>query len=478
MNAENQKNKPKGLYVLFSTEVWDRFIFYGIQALLVIYLTKIFLFSDDKAYSLYGAYTTLAFSLPLLGGFLADRFIGYQRAITNGIFLVFLGAICLVFQRMALLYVGLSCIICGVGLFKANNASLLGQLYRPHDTHKESGFTLFYMGMNLGAILGPIVLGLILNIGWKYTFGFSALGAMLSLVIFTVNKKHFTVGKIYILGILKNSVFYSGVIVFLIALTLLLQSPHFIIYLLSIVGIVVLSGIMYFSVRFNRIERNKIGLLLILDIFSIAFFACSLQITSSLMLFIHRDVNTSIFHFKIPPEAFASLEPLFVIVAAPVFAPLWTYLEKKRHTPTVITRVILALLLGATSFFFFAWAAHINPIHNINLPMMLIIAGNVFLGIGELFIGPGLIAAVTYLIPEQLRSTFMGIWYLSIAFSAYFASVLAKFVTVTKATLQNNQLIYYHGFLKTAFITLGIALLAFMVTPILKHLRGPNKLPQ
>src|SRR3989338_259798 len=177
--------QPKGFYILVMIEVWDRLTYYGIQSVLVIYLANRLLVSDVSAYAIYGIYSTLAFSMPILGGFLADKFLGYRYAIIVGMVLNFLAGIILVKENIPYLYFGLATVVSGIGLLKANSASLLGTLYAERDIRKESGFTLFYMGMNVGVILGPLIYGfLAVEWGWQYAFMVGSVGAVISLIVF------------------------------------------------------------------------------------------------------------------------------------------------------------------------------------------------------------------------------------------------------------------------------------------------------
>lgn len=471
------KRQPKGLYVLFCTELCDRFTYYGIQSLLVLYLTKSLHNSDASAYALFGVYSALAFSLPMLGGFFSDKCLGYARSILYGLSLVLLSTLFLVVTNTVYLYIGFGLIICGIGLFKASNASLLGTLYSEHDIKRESGFTIFYMGMNTGAILGPICYGIVaVKWGWNAAFILGGIVTLISLIIFITNlnlyltqKTHWQISKIFTK---IDALLVLCIFLVLIVVTLLLQFSYYFGDLLTLVSILTFIALFFICKSQNSSARRNIILLIILDIFSIFFFACSLQISSSLLLFVNRHIHANIFGYKIPTEFFASLEPFFVIITAPLFSPLWTYLENKHQAPSVIGRVIFGLLLGAISFWIFDFSAKLAFAQSTVWSLFGVVFGNLILGAGELCIGPALISAVTYLVPKKLQATFMGLWYLSIAFAAYLSSIFAKLSAspIAKSLLEGD-IAYYHAFEKTAIVTSIAGIIAIMSFPFLKRLQ-------
>lgn len=474
---DKTKLQPKGLYVLFCTELSDRFTYYGIQSLLVLYLTKYLHNSDATAYALFGVYSALAFSLPMLGGFIADKYLGYQRAIIYGMSLIVLSTFFLMEGKTIYLYIGFALEICGIGLFKASNASLLGTLYTQHDIRKESGFTIFYMGMNVGAILGPITYGIVaVKWGWNAAFAVGGVLTFISLIIFLASLKFYlNQSKQWQFSeILKKADGYllSSIVLILALIVLLLKFSQFFGDLLALVGLVAIIVLYMIYKNQDAIRKRKILLLIILDIFSIFYFACSLQISSSLLLFINRHIHTAFFGFKIPAEAFASLEPFFVIATAPLFAPLWTYLEKKHQAPSVIGRVILGLFLGAAGFWMFGLSAKLAFDQYTGWPLLGIVFGNLILGAGELCIGPALISAVTYLVPKKLQATFMGLWYLSIAFAAYLSSILARISDSSIANSAiNGDIAYYHSFICSALVATIAGIIAIVLYPFLRGLQ-------
>ncbi len=478
MAVVNQLKQPRGLHLLFFLELCDRFSYYGIQSVFVLYLTKTFSFADSHAYSLYGVYTALAFSTPVLGGYLADRFLGYQKTIGYGLLLMTLGNLALLFSGTLSFYLGLSLIIVGIGLFKANNAALLGGLYQKNDARRESGFTIFYMGMNVGAILGPLTFGYIaLHFGWIYGFTLSALELAVSLILFTVSKKTLlpSNGAAFFhhksLNLEQSTFLFIIILLSVFAINIFFYYPILFKAVLWLVGIFVLSYVLFLAYEKPAGERNKILAIIILNIFAIFFFACQVQIGSSLTLFIDRLVNKHTFGWQIPTAAFSSLQPFFVILTAPLLAPLWSYLEEHHYSFSTVSRIFLGLLLGSISFACFAFSAYSSRWHTtINLPLIMLVIGNFILGAGELCIGPVMMSAVTYLIPKELQGRIMGMWFLSIAFSSYLGSFLAQVADLEKKKPNINSIIYFHSFSNTSLIVFIAALFLLMLSPVIRSL--------
>lgn len=461
---DNKLKQPKGLYILFFTELCDRLTYYGIQSILVLYLTKYLHLSDINAYSIYGIYSTLAFSLPTLGGYLGDKFIGYINAVAYGILLIIIANIFIVIPKIHYFYIGLAVFICGIGFFKANNTSLLGKLYSEQDIRKEGGFTIFYMGMNVGAILGPIIYGVIsIQWGWKAAFFTGAISSIACFIIFILGMKFYFNKSVSNVSIKYSYKIILSSVLVVLTISLLLKYSFLFAYLLLVIGLVTLIALYKIYKQYDYLQQNKILLIIILNFFSVFYFACSLQVSSSLILFIDRYIDTTVLGFHIPPAAFASLSAFFIIISAPLFAPLWTHLGKMHHAPTLITRIVLGLFLAVVSFLIFSLSTQLTFYHGINLPLICIVLGNFVLGAGELCIAPPLLAAVTYLIPKKLQATFMGFWYLSIAFAAYLSSLLAKLSAISTAAGLEGDLSYYHAFNRTALIAFiaGMSILIF-----------------
>ena len=465
--AENTLRQPRALYILLVNEVWDRFSFYGLQALLVLYLTKAMGFSDKHAYLVYGVYASLAFSAPVVGGWLADRYFGFQRMIYTGLVLLISGNLLMATHSIELFYIGMGIVSTGIGFLKPNNAGLLGHAYHDHDPRRESGFTFFYIATNAGALLGPLCYGVAsAQWGWHSAFILSAIGMLSSLIMcFTQHRylQNLTSKRPSIwlhVGIIFAVIAVSGF------MSLMFTHPHVFKYVLGLLVAIVIAFVTYIATNLGRKERCKLIVFIILLIFGICFFACFMQIGSSLMLFIDRFIHLSLFGWHVPTATYASLEPIFVVLLAPLLNPLWQRVST--HQIPAATRISLGLLLGCLSFVSFAFAAWLTEPADMYCALAAVILGNLLLGAGEICIGPALTAAVTYLTPQKRQGTFMGIWLLSVAIAGYLSSLIAQLSAQHHHT--TVKALYFQTFVDIAIMAGVITLLMLLCRPLIHRL--------
>jgi POT family proton-dependent oligopeptide transporter len=455
------KASHRGLYVLTFAEFWDRFSFYGLQAVLVLYATQAMLFTDNQAYALYGVFTALTFATTVLGGILADRFFGMRQTIIMGASLVIVGNSLLFLAGQHFLYLGLSLLICGIGLFKPNSASYVGALYKDTEAKSERAFSIFYAGMNAGALLGPLTYGYITNrYGWLYGFGLSAIGMLSSLIIFLCTKIRAAEDKLSFVRLHVRTIIYITLLFVITLFTLLLQNPGFLGRLLIFIGLATVIGLSIAAFKSNEDDRKKILSLGILIFFCIFFFAASLQTATTLTLFIEREVSRTILGFNIPTAMFLSIEPFFIILTAPLIGLFWIFLERKNCDPSYATKVASGLILAAASFAVFSLASLYNDKAD-QLSLIYIILGNFLLGIGELCVLPVALSAIAQFAPTHMRSTMMGILFLALAFSGYLAGVMASLVS--NDANSHAVVNYAQAFIEIAAITFLAGLIMFVV---------------
>ncbi len=465
---------PKALPILTLTEMWDRFNYYGIQALLVLFLTKSVGFSDANAYGIYGVYVSLAFAVPVICGFLADKVLGARQAIILGSILIILGNLVLISTWQHSLFVGLSTLVIGTGFLKPSCVTLTGMLYASGDKRRETGFTFFYMGMNSGAMLGPFIYGLVThNNHWYHGFWVSAIIMTINLCFFLKNTQCLpaTASLPKKRSSLATVVFYSVLLLFIALISLLFKFPDALGSILSLFALLILSGLLVIIAKSNRTEARHIIALTLLITLTIAYFIASLQITSSLTLFIERYIDKSVAGITIPTILFASLEPFFIICLTPFLAVLWKYLNAKQREPFMSQKIGLGLFCAALSFLTFAFAVHWQAHQWLSL--LSIILGNILLGLGELVMMPALMSAITEYAPKKLKSTFVGILFLSLSFAGYLSSLLAKFTippSTKNLSLKTLDSLYFHTFLGIALSMLIFSLAAFLISPAIKKL--------
>lgn len=475
----NQNLKqPKGIYVLFLTEMWERFSFYGLRALLVLYMTKVFLFSDHKAYDLYGAYMALVYASPVIGGFLADKFLGLRRAVILGGVLIALGHFCLAVPGNELFYIGLGFVICGTGFFKSCVSSLVGQLYHYNDPRRDSGFTIFYMGINLGAFLAAIACGVVAEVfGWHYGFGLAGIGMVLGLIIFLMGKKYVDdIGLPPNIDLLKKKILPLISVNTLIVMLSFVAVPGFAWLLtksqavgmsLGILSVVAIVAMLLIAFSSKKVERNRIICLLILMVLSVFFFALFEQAGTSLTLFSDRNIDRHLFHWLLPTAVFQSLNPFFIIVLAPIIAIIWIRLSQIKREPSTPIKFAYGLFFAAAGFGLLAFAA----LHSEKSSMWFLVFAYLAHTIGELCLSPVGLSAVTKLAPQRWLGMMMGIWFLSISFSNYLGAMIAKLASTAEVG-QASANVYGHVFLNLFYVGFTVSVLTVILTPWLKKLMG------
>jgi len=435
---------PIGLYVLFFSELWERFNFYGMRALLIFYMTKTFLFRDDFASLSYGAYNGLVYATPLIGGMLADRLLGYRRAIILGGILMALGmfglslpGFHLISQDKRWFYVALGSIICGNGFFKPNISTMVGTLYKPGDARRDGAFTIFYMGINIGAFLGPLLCGIVgEKLGYHYAFGLAGIGMVTGLVCFVTFKRLIgdrglppRVGLLRersVIGLPNELTLYLAIVIAIPVAAYLVSQPEFVErFAAPIVGAIFIAYIIWEAMRSSPVERGGIFVILILALFSVMFWACFEQAGSSLNLFADRHVNRVIFGWEIPASVFQAVNAAFIVLLAPPFAWLWVKLSKVGKEPSSPMKFALALFQMSIGFVALVIAARQTQ-GGVKASLILLVIAYFFHTTGELCLSPVGLSMVTKMAPVRLAGLLMGLWFLCTAFAHIVAGGLAS----------------------------------------------------
>lgn len=441
---------PKAFYVLVFAEAWDRLSYYAIQAILVLYFIKVFLFSPVKSYSLYGVYATLGFTSPIFGGVISDRLLGRKNAMILGCAAMIIGNLLLSSALLLPNYIGIGLTLFGTALFKPSATSQLGALYDDFPTQKNNAYTIFYMGMNAGAIVGPIAYGLLIKyIGWHIGFLLSAAGLALSLFMIFIRQRQFQ-AKPSEANSLKAFVYCLIAAVIIIGLVLFPKALNFFLIILAL-------GTIYYIYRIANSYKNRTRIhiiaIVILSLFGLFFYAASIQTGSSITLFINSFVNHTVFGWHIPTVAFLSLEPLWIIITTPFVVKAWSFLNSRQLEPKPAGKLVIGLGLAALSFFIFYFSAICSQQDSSShWPLFWLVIGNLTLGVGELAIMPAIMTAISESMPESLSSTMMGVWFLAIGFAGYASSLLSKLTIPAHA--KANPMSYAHGFATTAIIVL------------------------
>jgi POT family proton-dependent oligopeptide transporter len=402
---------PRGLYLLFGAEMWERMSFYGMRGLLVLYLTDVtrggFGWSQGDALSLYGWYTGLVYVTPLLGGWLADNVLGQRRAVVIGGLLMMIGhflmavpdlpeAYWLGLPRAVPLYGALAFIMAGNGLFKPNISVMVGQLYPPGDARRDSGFTVFYMGINLGALLGALVCGTLgERVGWAFGFGSAGVGMALGLALFLWKARDLLGG----IGLLATAADRAQIAA-------------------SRAAAERAGGL-------SPVEIQRIAVILILSFFVIFFWAAFEQAGGLMTLYTDAKVDRVVGSFEIPTTWFNMVNSGLIVLLGPLFSALWTGLALRGRDPSIPLKMALGLFLMSLGFVFMLGASQQAEAAG-KSALLWVVAAYAFHTMGELCLSPVGLSMVTKLAPARLVSLLMGIWFLSTAIANKLAGVIGS----------------------------------------------------
>ena len=459
--VQQKKGHPKGLYLLFFTEMWERFSYYGMRAILILYLTKKLmeggLGMDEKyAMLLYGYFTGFVYFTPLIGGWLADRYLGKRLAVMIGGVTMMLGQFTLFgLNSTTGLYIGLLLLIIGNGFFKPNISTLVGGLYKDGDSRRDAAFTIFYMGINLGAMIAPLVIGVVtdnmfattnedgsISYGYRYGFLVSGIGMLLGQVIFNL------LGPKYLGDLGTKPV--GAVSDTEVAKVQKSINPE------------------TREVLDEKQEKQRISVIFILLIFAVFFWAGFEQAGSSLSLYTDKYIDRSIGSFEIPTSWFQSVNPLFIVTLAPLFTLFWASPIGRRLT-TPVKMGIGMIILGAGFLFMIGAVAErsangdVNDVNN-KAALMWLIMTYLLHTIGELCISPVGLSVVTKLSPPKLASVLMAVWMLS----SFFANIVGGYIASYVETMGAGEVFTYIA----GFVSVCGVLLILLNKVILKLMHG------
>jgi POT family proton-dependent oligopeptide transporter len=539
---------PKGLFVLFFAEMWERFSYYGMRALLIFYLTKHWLFDDGPAGVIYGAYTALVYITPVLGGYLADKYLGQRKAVTYGALLLTFGHFLMGFEgnggqdaaSLNIFWLALAFIIVGSGFLKANISVIVGQLYPRTDVRRDGAYTIFYMGINLGAALGSLLCGYLgETYGWSYGFGAAGFGMLLGLIVFTVFKPLLlgrgepsdpvklaspvmgiklewllygvglvavltcwwlvqnqavvgtllgvggTILILYVLGeatfrfvhgsyaaspTLPLAIFGLGGLMAIVAfIGMFLESLSEAAALnLALAGFGVSLLVVIWQSLINRNEdRDRIFAAMFLIVGSILFWALFEQAGSSLNLYTDRHVDRTILGFDVPASMFQSINAIYIVLLAPLFAWLWTSLGRRGLEPSTPAKFGLALMqLGAGFLVLVAGAATGNM-----TPVIFVFLIYLLHTTGELCLSPVGLSAMNRLAPAHMASLIMGTWFFASATGNFVAGLIAAATGSEAASGEGaGKEVVLDVYSQIGWIAIGVGVVVLVISPLIKKL--------
>ena len=380
------RRQPAGLYFLFFTEMWERFSYYGMRSLLVYYMTEHLLYSQEHSSSIYGLYTGLVYFTPFFGGILADRYLGQRKAVVLGGVLMAIGHFLMAVEGM--FYVALAFLICGNGAFKPNISTQVGSLYEAGDHRRDRAFSIFYMGINLGAFFSPLVCGTLgERFGWHWGFGAAGVGMIVGLLVYLLGQRHLAPDQV-----MKKA---SG-------------------------------EIAQRNAPLGKDEFSRIGALVVLLLFTVVFWATYEQQGNTLALWAKANTNRMIFGWEMPASWFQSLNPLLIFTLIPLINMLWSSQAKRNKEPSSIAKMAFGCILLGLSFL-----VMIPPSHAVSggakVSMLWLAACIAILTIGEIYLSPIGLSLVTKLAPVRMVSMLMGMWFLASFLGNYLSGYLGTF---------------------------------------------------
>ncbi len=465
---------PKGLYVLFFAEMWERFSFYGMRALLIFYLTKHWLFDDGKSNLIYGAYLSLVYITPVLGGYLADRYLGQRKAVQFGAVLLTIGHGLMAFEgtggqsdpTINMFWLALAVIIVGSGFLKANISVIVGQLYPRTDVRRDGAYTIFYIGINTGAALGVILAGWLgETYGWGYGFGAAGIGMLLGLIVFVLGRP-LLLGRGEAPAPLSKSREWSlyGIGVASVAVMwALIQYQGVIQNLLIVSGVGLLGYVLWSSLKLEPHARDRMFVVLFLIALNPVFWGLFEQAGGSLNLYTDRYVDRG----GVPASLFQSINSIYIILLGPVFAALWVMLGRRGWEPATPAKFGLALAQVGLSFLVFVWGAQsVGP--EVATPVLFVFLIYLFQTTGELCLSPVGLSAMNRLAPRHLASLIMGAWFYMTAVGNFVAGKIGEATGGEGGEMTKEGTLQVYSTI--GWWTIGIAVAVLAVSPLIKRL--------
>lgn len=493
---------PKGLYICFATELWERFSFYGMKYLLLLYLTKYHLFSDAAGLGVLGSYASLVYAMPVLGGLIADRFIGMRKSVTFGGLLLVAGHLGMAYEgeaarqtaagivrdeaALSVFYLSLALIIVGVGFLKPNISTVVGKLYPEDDPRRDSGFTIFYMGINVGAFAATLLCGWLGEVyGWSWGFGAAGIGMLIGLIMFQWGQSFLEghgepanperlLRTLGLPGLTVERAIYVGSLSMVGVVWQLVQWTDVVGDLLDAASLVVLVGLAWFLlVRCNKVERERMFVLIVLTLSTVVFWALFEQAAGSMTLYADRVTDKTLFGVSLTAAQFGAANAFFIFLLAPLFALLWTRLNSRGLEPSTPIKFSLGIAQAGLGFGALIYGAQFPDEAGMVSAWWLVLA-YLLHTMGELCLSPVGLSAVTKLAVPSVVGVMMGTWFLASAYSSYVAAQIAALAAGPGDKLGANvsEALSAYTDLFDQLLNIGLAgaAILFVLSPLLKRM--------
>jgi POT family proton-dependent oligopeptide transporter len=481
---------PKGLFYLFFAELWERFSFYGMRALLTLYMVneifKAIAERDAATAVVYASYGSLVYASTVIGGQISDKILGMRSSIFLGGILMAIGHFVLAIENDLAFFLALALIVVGNGFFKPNISTFVGALYKEGDVRKDSGFTIFYMGINIGGFVAPLLCGwLAAEYGWHYGFGLAGIGMMAGLIFFWSGIKKNVFGdkglppnqEIYekkIIGIPQKTLIPIISVLFVPVIAYLLSSwqANYVSGIFKFIGIAVLAYLGYIMYSLEAVARKKLIMAVLITFFMTLFWGFHELSGSVITLFASRNVALEGIMSASQTNA---LNSMFIIILAIPISLLWGYLSKNKLNPRTPYKFGLGLLLAGASFYILSISGA-SADENGMVPFAYLLVMYFIISVGELFMSPVGLSKITDLSPKNIVAFMMGVWFLSSAFAFQIVGFISKQLAVesTDANVggMDTLAIYTDGFHLIALYAIGAGVIVLVFSPLMKKLMG------
>lgn len=491
LEIQNFKGKyPKQLWYLFFSEMWERFSFYGMRGMLVIFMVSQLAMNDKVANLQYGATQAFVYAFTFIGGLFADKILGYRKSLFWGGLLMIAGSIILAINPQQFFFFGISFTIIGTGFFKPNISTIVGKLYKDDDHRRDAGFSLFYAGVNLGALIGGYICIAVANgslwtslvpahLRWNVAFGFAAVVMVVSLLTFTQTQK--SLGDIG-LSPLKDApsskrkrleiVTYIGSLLIIPVIMTMVSNTDYTDIFMFIIGPASLLYLFYEMRSFSKAENKKLLAALVFIIFSIFFWAFFEQSGGSLSLFAAHNLNNTVLGIPLDPNGVNnSANSFFVIAFAAIVGLVWLWLNKRKLEPNTVVKFGLGFLFLAGGFAVFYYTKFFADANG-RTSLDLFTFGWFIITFGELCLSPIGMSAMTKLSPQKTQAVIMGMWFLASAYGQYFAGLLGANIAEASTNASNLEKlsVYADGYKQLAIYAFIAGILLILIAPLVKKL--------
>jgi len=488
---QNFKGKyPKQLWYLFFSEMWERFCFYGMRGMLVVFMVNHLSMDEEIANLQYGATQAWVYAFTFIGGLFADKILGLRKSLFWGGILMIIGSVILAIDPKSLFFTGIGFTIVGTGFFKPNISSMVGQLYKENDPRRDAGFSFFYMGVNLGALIGGYICIAVAegslwqsivpeHLRWKIGFGFAALVMIISLLTFTKTQKslasiglspleHLEVSRKKLL----ENITYLGSILVIPIVIIMVGNTVYTDYFMYAIGPISILYLLYEMRNFSLVENKKLIAALVFILFSIVFWAFFEQSGGSLSLFAANNLNNTVAGVELSPNGVNnSANSFFVIAFAALVGLVWLWLSKRKIEPNTIIKFGLAFLFLAGGFWIFYYTKFFADASG-RTSLDLFTFGWFIITFGELCLSPIGMSAMTKLSPQKTQAVIMGMWFLASAYGQYFAGILGANIAKASKNATNLEKLntYADGYYQLAIYALIAGLVLILISPFIKKL--------